>query len=50
VEHDSVQVDTDSRELRFNLKKDQAFQEEKVREALKKEGFKEMTVKQAPSP
>ena len=48
VEHDSVQTDTDNREVRFNLKKDQAFNEEEVKNALHAEKFKEVTVKSAP--
>jgi len=48
VEHDTVQTDVDAREVRFNLKDKKAFNEEAVKEALKGQGFKEVTVKSAP--
>ena len=48
VEHDSVQTDVDSREVRFNLGDKSAFNEEEVKKALKGQGFKEVTVKSAP--
>ena len=50
VEQDSVQTDVDKREVRFNLKDKKGFQEAEVRQALKAKGFREMTVRSAPSP
>jgi hypothetical protein len=49
VEQDSVQTDVDNREVRFNLKDKGAFNEEAVKSALKAQGFKEVSVKSAPS-
>ena len=48
VEHDSVQTDVDAREVRFNLKDRSGFKEDAVKEALRAQGFKEVTVKSAP--
>jgi hypothetical protein len=49
VEHDSIQADTDKREVRFNLKDSKSFNEQDLRDALKNEGFKEMTVTARPN-
>jgi hypothetical protein len=48
VEQASIQTDTDTREVRFNLKEKGAFKEAEVKEALKTQGFKEVGVKSAP--
>ena len=48
VEQDSIQTDTDKREVRFNLKEKKAFDMEKVKEALKGQRFNEVTLKSAP--
>jgi hypothetical protein len=49
VEQGSIQTDPDKREVRFNLKDKGAFKEDQVKEALKEQGFKEMTVKDRPT-
>ena len=41
-------TDWDNREVRFNLQDRTAFNEATVKESLKKEGFREVTVKSAP--
>jgi hypothetical protein len=48
VEQGSVQTDVDSREVRFNLKDKNAFDEDALRKAFKGERFSELTVKNAP--
>jgi hypothetical protein len=48
VEQGTVQTDVDRREVRFNLKERDAFNEEEVKKALKAQGFPEVTVKSAP--
>jgi len=48
VEHDSVQTDVYAREVRFNVEDRSAFNEDAVKEALRAQGFKEVTVKSAP--
>ncbi len=49
VGQDSIQTIIDTREVRFDLKDKNAFNAEAVKAALKEKGFKEVTVKQAPS-
>jgi hypothetical protein len=48
VEQGSIQTDVDRREVRFNLKDGSGFNEEGVKQALKEQGFPEVTVKAAP--
>ena len=45
VEHASVITDIPRREVRFNLKERNAFNEEAVRKALKDQGFPQVTLK-----
>jgi hypothetical protein len=49
VEKDSIVTDVPKREVRFDLKDKKGFNENAVRSALKDKGFKELTVKTAPS-
>jgi hypothetical protein len=48
VEQASIQTDVAKREVRFDLKDKKGFNEDEVRKALQKEGFKEVTVRSAP--
>jgi len=48
VEQDSIQTDVDKREVRFNIKGKQAFDEQAVKAALKAQRFPDVTVKSAP--
>ena len=49
VEQGSIQTDVDKREVRFNLTDKKAFNEAEVKNALKAQGFAEVTVKSGPS-
>jgi hypothetical protein len=49
VEHASIQTDVDRREVRFDLKDKKGFNEEQAKEALKKQGFPEVTVRSLPN-
>ncbi|MCI0641440.1 MAG: hypothetical protein L0Y70_20360 [Gemmataceae bacterium] len=44
VEHGTVKTDTDKREVHFNLKDKDAFNEDAMKVALKGKGFPEMAV------
>jgi hypothetical protein len=48
VEQASIRTDVSKREVHFNLKEKDAFDEAAVRAALKDQNFSEMTVKSAP--
>jgi hypothetical protein len=48
VEQATVVTDVPTREVRFDLKDKVGFSEEAARDALKNQGFKEMTVRTAP--
>jgi hypothetical protein len=49
VEQDTIQIDIPRREVRFNLNDKSAFKEEEVKNALRDQGFPEVTVRSAPS-
>jgi hypothetical protein len=48
IEHSTIVTDWDNREVRFNLLDKSSFNETTAREALQKEGFREVTVKSGP--
>jgi hypothetical protein len=45
VEHDNIETEIKSREVRFNLKDKKAWNEEELKKAFTAQGFKEVTVK-----
>jgi hypothetical protein len=48
VEQGTIQTDTNTREVRFNLTDKKAFNETEVKAALKAQSFPEVTVKAQP--
>jgi hypothetical protein len=48
VEHSSIQTDVSSREVRFNLKDKNAWNEAAAKKALNDQRFPDVTVKTAP--
>jgi hypothetical protein len=48
VEHATIQTDVDSREVRFNLRDKDGFNEDEVKQALKAQGFAKSELKSGP--